>query len=325
MLRLFFLIFLLGFVVQTEGQIRVHEELPDIDSLQMVFHNDKWAIEHRVAEDENLFMLARRYHVPPALLADLNGIDFQTSLNAGSIIYIPFGGYNQAKNVSANRFDTRPLYYIVGKYDNLFRLAHLAGVQQRTLQEWNAMPDNYIEEGKRLFVGWVLFDMTKEPIADTVSVTPVSKNKTQVTHKNANRIQGQTTRTTTNSKGQTVVEIVVGNMYDTLPEIEKTYQAQTNKEEMVYEEKGTAIFYENRGKIKSNTTFFAFHNTAKPGTIIKVYNPGTDKTVFVKVLGPIPNTKQYHNSVIGISNGAKEVLMVTEDRAWCELKFAPSN
>ncbi len=320
MVRLFLLVLIVALGMQAVAQIRVHEENPGIDTLRMVFHDDKWAIEHRVAAGENIFMLSRRYHVPPALLADMNGINFQTTLREDSILYIPFGPYNQAKGVSANRFDTRPLSYIVRKYDNLFRLAHLAGVPQKQLQEWNAMSDNYIEEGKYLFVGWVLYDVS-EPVADTVLVNPKEEEREVI--ENNKPVQQSVSRI--NSKGQTVVEIVVGNIYDTLPEIEKAYMAQTDKEEVVTEEKGTAVFYENRGKINSNTTYFAFHNTAKPGTIIKVYNPGTDKTVFVKVLGPIPNTKQYYNSIIGISNGAKEELMVTEDKAWCELKFAPSN
>jgi hypothetical protein len=99
---------------------------------------------------------------------------------------------------------------------------------------------------------------------------------------------------------------------------------QTNSEQVVTEEKGTAVFFENKGKLSSSKVIYALHNTAKRGTIIKVYNPGTDKTVFVKVLGSIPDTKMYHNCVIGIGSSAKELLMVTEEKAWCELKYAPA-
>ncbi|MCB0696967.1 MAG: LysM peptidoglycan-binding domain-containing protein, partial [Chitinophagaceae bacterium] len=170
MLRVLLFIFTLGIATPAISQIRVTADNPDIDTLRVVFYNDKWAIEHEVETGENLFMLSRRFHVPPALLADMNGVDFQTILQPGSILYIPFGPYNQAKGVSANRFDTRPLSYVVRKYDNMFRLAHLAGVSQRTMQDWNAMSDNYLEEGRHLFVGWVLYDASDAPVADTVSV-----------------------------------------------------------------------------------------------------------------------------------------------------------
>ncbi len=295
------------------AQISVQAENPGIDTLEVMFHNDKWAIIHSVEVGDNVFKLSRRYHVPPALLADENGINLQASLNPGQLLFIPFGPYNQAKDASENRFDVRPLRYQVRKYDNLFRLAHLAGVQQRMLQKWNGMADNYIEEGRVLFVGWVLYDISEGPVADTVEVD-----------KKGNTIPKTKQGTTTKKKGVEETVIVVRKSYlDTLPEPERTYVQQTNNEQVVTEEKGTVVFFENKGKLQSSKIIYALHNTAKRGTIIKVYNPGTDKTVFVKVLGPIPDTKMYHNSVIGIGSSAKELLMVTEDKAWCELKYAP--
>lgn len=315
MLRLLCSILILNAALPAKAQIIVQADNPGIDTLQVVFYKDKWAIQHHVKKGQNLFLLSRRYHVPPALLTDMNDINFQTELQKGTDIYVPIGAFNQAKEESTNRFDVRPLYYIVRKYDNLYRLAHLAGVPQKKLQEWNAMPDNYVEEGRRLFVGWVLYDISDGPLADTVQV---NKKKTDKTYNNTAPSVG-------NGKGvhQTVTIIRKGNKLDTLSEIEKKYREQTHDEMVVTEEKGSAVFYENKGKLSVTNTYFAFHNTAKPGTVIKVYNPGTDKTVFVKVLGPIPNTKMYHNSVIGISSGAKEALLVEDEKAWCELKFAP--
>jgi hypothetical protein len=58
--------------------------------------------------------------------------------------------------------------------------------------------------------------------------------------------------------------------------------------------------------------------------VIKVTNPGTGKSIFVKVLGPIPDTKQYAGSIIGIATAAKEALGVTDTKAWCELSYSPN-
>lgn len=314
MFRISLLILFFINALALRAQISVSAENPGVDTLEVVFHNDKWAIVHSVEAGDNVFKLSRRYHVPPAMLADENNINFQTALNSGQLLFIPFGPFNQAKETTGDRFDIRPLRYQVRKYDNLFRLAHLAGVQQRVLQKWNGMPDNYIEEGKVLFVGWVLYDMSDGPVADTVEVD-----------RKGNAIPKPKQGTTTKKKGVEETVIVVRKSYlDTLPEAERAYMMQTNSEQVVTEEKGTAVFFENKGKLSSSKVIYALHNTAKRGTIIKVYNPGTDKTVFVKVLGPIPDTKMYHNCVIGIGSSAKELLMVTEEKAWCELKYAPA-
>lgn len=311
MLRLSFAILFLLQTLAVHAQISVQAENPGIDTLEVIFHDDKWVIVHSAAQGDNVFKLARKYHVPVNMLAAANDITFQTEIEPGKLIYIPFGAFNQAKEVSGYRLDVRPVRYQVRKYDNLYRLAHLAGVQQKQMQKWNGMPDNYIEEGMVLFAGWVLYDVSNGPIADTVEVNE---------HKPAGN-QG----TTTKKGGVEETVIIVRKSYlDTLPEVERMYLSQTKNEQVVNEEKGSAVFFENKGKLQNSSVTYAFHNTASRGTIIKVYNPGTDKTAFVKVLGPIPDAKMYHNAVIGIGSSVKEKLMITEDKAWVELKYAPA-
>ena len=57
---------------------------------------------------------------------------------------------------------------------------------------------------------------------------------------------------------------------------------------------------------------------------MKVFNPGTNKTIYVKILGPVPDTKLYANSIIGICDAAKEALGITDNKAWVELSY-PAN
>ena len=332
MLRVFLLVLFVSISALTKAQIIVQTEgaVPKgPDTLHVVFHDDKWVIAHTIKWGETLFKLSKRYHVPPALLADMNKLSYQTGLVPDSTLYIPLGAYNQVKRNATERTDVRPLYYIVRKYDNLFRIAHLSGVQQKQMQKWNKMPDNYIEEGRRLFVGWVLYDMT----AEEAGVEEVNKKKkkkekeenvdTAVVKKKQRKVGYDTIKKVVD--GKTVI-VLRKNWRDTLPKIERLYMSQTSDEKLLVEEKGAAAFFEMKNKPSSGAKkFYAFHNTAKVGTIIKVRNPGTDKTVFVKVLGPVPDTKQYHNCIIGISSGAKEKLLAEEDKLWCELKFAPNN
>jgi LysM repeat protein len=109
---------------------------------------------------------------------------------------------------------------------------------------------------------------------------------------------------------------------DTLSEAEELYISQTHEGQNVHEEKGPAVFYPSASRSKQDI-YYAFHNTAPRGTIIKVHNPGTDKTIFVKVIGTLPGTKLYHNSLIGITSQAKQELGVrNEEKAWCELSYA---
>ncbi|MCD6063366.1 MAG: LysM peptidoglycan-binding protein [Flavipsychrobacter sp.] len=123
-------------------------------------------------------------------------------------------------------------------------------------------------------------------------------------------------------KGDTIIRIKKVPL-DTLSPEEKLFMEQTRDGMNLTEERGGAVFFGNSGKIKGTNLYYAFHNTAPKGTIIKVHNPGTDKSIYVKVLSVIPGTKQYHNCIIGISAGAMADLGVADEKTWCELKYAP--
>lgn len=323
MLRIILSFIIISIACNSHAQMKVQMELPGVDTLQITFHDDEWVITHVIQSGETVFNIAQKYHVPPVMLADANGINFQTGLQDGEKLYVPFGPFNKVQDEDgSSRVDARPLKYVVRQYDNLYRIAHLAGVSQKTMQEWNGMSDNYIEAGQVLFVGWVLYEEHVQPNEEETSTA----NNKEVPAKKKKKVYGKTvTKTIINDKGEqvTIITKQLQNPDDTLSPIEKKYKTQTRDELVTTEEKGTAVFFQNKGKVSGTGTYFAFHNSASVGTIIKVHNPGTNKTVYVKVLGPIPDIKQYHNSIIGISDGAKKELFVSEDKVWCELTYAP--
>lgn len=277
------------------------------DSLFVVFKGDKWVISHEARLGENLFILAKRYHVPAAVLADENRLNYQDGIEKGRVIYIPFSKYNQGGVQPFDINATKPVYYKVNAGDNLFTLSKYAGVPQRIMQQWNDLPDNTIAEGEVLFAGWVLYDSSQTPFSDV---------KKPVVNNNSANAAGR------GKKDSVTVIKIPKPVIDTLSDVEEEYIAQTGNELNVMEEKGTVAFFNSAGKTGNSDTYFAFYNGAPKGTIIKVHNPGTGKTIFVKVLGPLPATKQYHNAMMGLGSVAKTLLGVNDSRAWCEIKHA---
>lgn len=299
------------------------------DSLFVVDRGSGWTLEHKARKGETLIQLSRRYHVPAGKLADLNktGAGYQDPLKENTRIVIPLGGYNLQNDASGQSADIRPLYYRVQPEDNLYRISRNAGVPQRKVQVWNRMTGNEVEPGEVLQVGWLLYDAT-QPAAVPIADRPVTNLNTiasphsgppsgsvpptgNVTLRGERSQRADTTRPDTMAV-DTVHEISA---------IEQLYLDQTANEQNVVTEKGAAAFF-NMSAAAAKGTFYAFHNNASKGTIIKVHNPGTGKTVFVKVLGPLPGTKQYANAVIGISGAARAALGVRDVKAWCVLSYA---
>ncbi len=80
------------------------------------------------------------------------------------------------------------------------------------------------------------------------------------------------------------------------------------------------------GTFKSNSgwsdgKYYCLHNTARPGSIIKITNPANQLSVFAKVLDVIPDINQNEGMVVRLSNAASEALGVTTDSFQCSISF----
>lgn len=288
----------------------------------------KWYISHKVSRGETLFVVARRYHVPPAMLADANDMDYQDAFTK-TTANVPLGAYNyRSKETGSN--DVRKLYYKVKDEESLGSISRMAGVSQRVIQGLNNMEDNDVDPGQVLMVGWVLYDATQMPEYTTIN-KPVDRTAIapqaplqQLTTKPAGVPVAGNTRMEKLPDGTTVTYLKLQDTTnkDTLGVLGGIYMAQTNNEENTVEEKGTVTFYDDSDGVKGKT-LFAFHSTVSRGTVIKIYNPGSGKTIFAKVIGPLPGTKQYHGSILGLPAQARDDLGVANEKAWCELTYAP--
>lgn len=292
------------------------------------YKKNNLVIEHKVKKGETVFSIARMFHAPPAAVADINGLSYESSLREGQMIDVPLAKYNHINEEPSYKRDIRSLYYTVDG-ESMSRLVRITGVPQRKIEKWNELPNNHIRKGQELMIGWVLFDAT--PIVpeqkNTTSVANRGDWSTRAVQDNAT-IANTTPQRTLDAVEHNVVKqeepekISMPSSIDSTKEMsldEQAYMIQTMNDQSVIEEKGPAVFFTTTDMTPKS--FYAFHNSARRGSIIKVFNPGTGKAVFVKVIGTIPATAQYHNSVIGITAAAKKELGIRENKMFCELSY----
>jgi len=281
------------------------------DSLFVSVGSNGWIAKHKVTVGEDVFMLSIRYHVPPAVLSAANNITYQEQLQVNSKIIIPLGGYNLITSKPANT-DARPLYFKVNN-ENLQHIARITGVSQRTIQSWNSLETNELYKGQVLTVGWVLYENT-----DLIQKSKLSNAKTSPIRIEEDGMSGPRIPHTETI----IIKMPDTARIDTLSEGERLFMAQTSDGTVVASEKGTGVFFKRAGKA-TNGIYFAFHNSARRGTILKLYNPGTDKTVYAKVIGKVPANGTFYNAVFGISSDAKTALGTSSDKVWCDISYAP--
>ncbi len=267
------------------------------DSLFAAKKDGKWVLRYTAKPREHAAMLAKRFYMSESQLEELNSENTMNKLSEGDPIYIPLSksnNYYTSKPSPLKSQHVHELYYKVGQRDDMATIGNYSTIPKQQLQKWNNMHGYNLTPGEVLFVGWVKY-MEK----DTADPTTLQAYPAEI-----KKVEKDTTTAMT--------EAVPGGM-DTV------FNKQTNNGLNLLTEKGTAAFFDKPGK---STIFYAFHNELQRGAIVKVYNPGSGKTIYAKVIGPIPDTKLYANTIIGISSNAKEALGVNDARAWCELSYA---
>lgn len=264
------------------------------DSLFAVKKDGAWEIKYTAKAQETARMLAKRFYVSEGQLEGSNDESVMRKLAEGNTVYVPVAKQNffVTKPAPLKMKHTQELYYRVGAREEIGIIANYSGVTKNEIRMWNELRGNTLKPGTALFIGWVKMMPKDSTDASTAAAYPTPKKKIIID-------------TTTPPPA--------------LGGLDTVYNAQTNNGLNVLTEKGTAVFFEKPGK---TTMYYAFHNEAARGSVIKVYNPGSGKTIYVKVLGPLPDTKLYANSIIGISDAARHELGIADNRAWCELSYA---
>lgn len=264
----------------------------ETDSLFAVKKGSRWAIKYTIKPRESAHMIAKRFFISEATLAAANDATIIRNFFPGDVIYVPIIKDNYLlSKPSLSTSDIHDLYYHVSAKDDIGTISTYAGITKADLRSWNYLKGNTLTVDQVLFIGWVKMMDKDTTNPETLAAYPAPPKKKVID----------------------TVKVPVPGGLDTI------YNRQTNNGLNVLTEKGSAVFFEKAGK---NTVFYAFHNETPRGSIIKVYNPGTGKTTYVKVLGPIPDTKLYANCIIGICDAAKEALGITDNKAWVELSYA---
>lgn len=263
------------------------------DSMFAMRKGSGLALGYHLKKGETVPMIANRFHAKQEKIESMSQVDGRKKLPPGTTIYIPV----DAENFTASKESTgithqEPLYFKVGEKDNLALISMFAGVKKQDIVQWNNLKGNNLKEGDVVFIGWL-----KVVPGDSINIAEGLAYPSSAGH--------NTAKASNHAYG----------------ELDSIYNVQTRNGTNTISEKGTAVFFEKTG---SNKVYYAFHNTTPRGAIIKVYNPGSGKTIYVKVLSAIPDTKEFANCIIGISNAAKEALGVTDSKSWCELTYSPN-
>ena len=308
-------------------------------------------LNHKVVPKESFYSIGRMYNVPPKDLAAYNNLQFEHGLSVGQTIKIPLSENNFMQTGSAKSEEALvAVYHSVQPKEGLYRVSiNYNKVPLTSLKKWNHLTSDNVSIGTPLIVGYLKVNKNESSLANKamkpdMEVAAVNKEETKPEpvkpainperlppvknpdsqkqeQKNSDDQKPDTNATTAQTDEHKVTVTTVStksNINFSGGFFKKMYNDQTEKKEPVNESGSAGIFKSTSGW--QDGKYYCFNNEAAPGTIIKVTDNSTNKSVYAKVLDAIPDIKQNSGLSIILSNAAAEELGAA-DKFDCALSY----
>jgi len=310
---------------------------------------------HTVGPKETLFSIGRLYKVHPRELASFNNIPYESGLTIGQVLKIPSKTTlpplteqppaektvvvvakpvekvetKPIEKVEAKQLEKKstpvkrtPVYHTVKKKENLYQISRQYNkVPVDDLKKWNKLNSDALREGMKLIVGYTgggaaAVNTEKIENAPPPEIKPVEVPVKPKEEKIVN--------TPVQTKP---VEVIEKPQVEMAPNADykggvfkSLYDAQTNDKQELTEEGLSGIFKTSSGW--SDGKYYCLHNGLASGTVIKVTNKATGKSVYAKVLDAIPDIKMNEGLLLLISNSAASELGAGNGNFNCMINYS---
>ena len=292
-----------------------HAKSAPADSIGQEMRGGQRFVKHRVTAGETLTALTRRYRVTLDQLTGANP-QIKNGLGVGQIVYVPRPAAGKApamaapdKPTAAAAPVTVPARYTVAKGETLFGIARKFQLTPDELIRLNKLPaGGSVRVGQQLILTGTAeapaavaaapkaapvrpVEVEAVPVPATPAKAPAPDKPAQVATVTPDREDDKEDRTP--SRASEVLARVVESGLGA--PIEKSI---TDK-------------------------YLALHKTAPVGTIMQVKNSGNGLSVYVRVIGKLPDTGENNNILVRLSPRAVQKLGTADSRFRVETNYIP--
>lgn len=273
--------------------------MANVDSVGVETIEGKRYILHKVEKGEGLYGIARIYGTTPTTLQQVNNLS-STILDLGQIIKVPSKAVVPTKPVVVEHEEpkeqiiknpkldkTQYVNHTVGKGETLYQIAKKYGTTVTEIREINNIKGTSLSYHQKL----------KIPKKGVVIENP---ELIEPTEEEAKNVKVEVTKGTADAKVSTR-----DNKYLQSTEFSETGIAGWINDKSINPKKSIAL-----------------HKTAPIGTIIRVTNLMNNKSIYVKVIGTLPETGDNENVIIVVSKAAVNLLGAVDQKFRVNLNYS---
>ena len=259
-----------------------------LDSLGLKKENNKTFLLFKVGPKQSLFSILKRYNLSLSEFKSAN-TEIQIPVKTGEIVYIPLH-YLEESNPAPKLVEEKAPestkeaeIHIVAPKQGLLSVANMHKVTMAELRKWNNLTSDRLQEGQRLIVS--------DPAASASSIAVDKSNLLPAK--------------VATPAAPVPTEAIVSPAKEKGPEDIKK-KIETGIAELI-------DVPDNSGK------FLALHRTAPIGTLVLVKNLTNNQSIWVKVIGRLPNGDS--KVIIKLSPKAFEKLNAVDKRVRAEISY----
>jgi LysM repeat protein len=311
------------------------------NDLQVLGVTPNLYVVHTVQPKENWYSVGRMYNISPKQLAPFNNLGLNKPLAIGQILKVPL----TPENFSQDGIKTAdeifvPVHHTLQEKEWLYRVSvNYNKVPVESLEKWNGINKDQAKAGFKLIVGYLKVKTGQSALASTgetkiavanpvPSATPEDKKpgdkKPEVKEQKksvappAEDMDPSLAKNNPPKKEETktVATPVVNNI---------STDTRLSYFRGQYEEVGKSISG-NASIFKSTSgwsdgKYYALVNNVPVGTIVKINNPVSGKTIFAKVLGNLPDMKESLGLIARLSDAAAAQMEATGVKFSVEVRY----
>jgi LysM repeat protein len=295
----------------------------------------KLYLNHKVLPKENWYSVGRLYNVSPKEIAPFNNSSINTPLSIGQQLRIPLTETNLSQTGEKSMDESLiPIYHVFQANETFFKISlDFNAVPVSNLESWNNTKKENTKTGMHLIIGFL-----KVKTALSAFANQAKTDKSFIDNNNED------------SGIKSAAENAKENKSGLAPADKKAIVENTNNSSSILNNKpmvkntngshrggsGGYFFSEfNSGRKSKNGMagtfkstsgwqdgkYYALMNNIEVGTIIKVIAPATQKSVYAKVLGQLPEMKESDGLTVRISNAAASELGEPEGKFNVEVNY----
>ncbi len=307
-------------------------------------------ITHTVQAKDNFYSIGRLYNLSPKEIAPYNKMALEKGLNPGQSLKIPL----VATNFIQHQADTDdevliPLYYSVKEKEGLYRIGITHNkLTPDALKKLNGLTSDEVKKGSLLVVGYLKVKKNQSALVTEATNKPVHVSKVKAEEKKpvtepmdttGNRsadlpVVQHTEKIKRVAREEEKKDVPVQKEVDpvvpknvNIPVIDHgggvfkdLYNSQVSNNNLAEETGTAAIFKSTSGW--NDGKYYCLHNSAAPGTIIRITNSVSGKSVYAKVLDIMPDIKLNNGLLIRLSNAAASELGSGESNFKCTINYS---